>query len=179
MTEVLVQEIDRGLQPLLRLSQSLGEESRGLTTTNKYLADISRDIEHSNLKAKTFITSVHDNLHLKSYSESKEFIDSLLHGEYDSPLLNAEENEALKHHLSTKYPFKLYKVHVERVNKLAQDLGFENERQFRKFIESNPSLKDKTLVRIFKTMGKWANENKSFILLSGLTLGVLVPYLQK
>nr|XP_045604505.1 uncharacterized serine-rich protein C215.13-like [Procambarus clarkii] len=70
MTEALVQEIDRGLQPLLRLSQSLGEESWGFTTTNKYLAEISRDIEGSNLKAKTFITSVHDNLHLKSYKSS-------------------------------------------------------------------------------------------------------------
>ncbi|XP_069182175.1 putative leucine-rich repeat-containing protein DDB_G0290503 [Procambarus clarkii] len=123
MTEALVQEIDQGLQPLLRLSPSLGEESGGFTTTNKYLADISRDIEGSNLKAKTFIASVHDNLHLKSYSQSKEIIESLLHGEYESPLLNAEENEALKQQLSVKYLFKLYKAHVDRINKLAQELG--------------------------------------------------------
>ncbi|KAF7682701.1 hypothetical protein TCON_2080 [Astathelohania contejeani] len=175
MSEILA-EIDRGLQPLLHLSQSF-EESKPTYSTNKYFTDVVPNIEFSHPQAKAYITSLHESLSFKSPNEYTKIMESILHGDGDSPILNDIENQALKQHLSIKYPFKLYQEYLQRVNSLVQDLGFENEIELHDYLESNPLPNDSKITHIFKTMVKWTTNNKSLVLKTAVLLGLGVSFL--
>lgn len=180
MTELMIKEIDHGLQPFIHITQSLVDENKSFLNTNKYLTDLTENIKLSNLHhpAKSFINSINENLNFKSQNDFNKIMKNILHGDVESPILNIIENKALKQHMLKKYPFKLYEEHINNVNKLAQDLGFENETQFLEYLESNPSPTDSKLTKIFNTMTKWAGKHKSLILKSAILLGVGVAFLE-